>query len=590
MEATESKFVYLPKTTLDYLNKKNPNIDNRSSRVTQEDLDSISDVNLNEVDVMSLQYFRNLKTLIIEGFPGTDDRNFGYITRNCPNITTLVIKGQPHLTKIDLTRFTKLKNISIISNENLVKVAGFEGDSNFISQLDKIEFYDNVNYHKEDDLIRNIAKYKKDRIVELDALYYIDANKNIENFDQKYASYEWHEKIGFVDQRDMKYSSGEMDVAYNYARSIIDSIIKPNDTDEMKVFVIYTWILKNIKIEKDRERNLNEGIVNVFKYRVASISTIAKFFQFLLRVAGIESYDINVLPRNKFNSNRLGSFKIPSEDYEILKLPTEKGNYYFDIAWDNDIYKKTGRLSTVFMYNGLEDILYNHTLIYDKLDNQTESMTTEEKERYSGKALKRLQNVSSKLIDELTGTDDRIVDKIIASHSSMQSHLKAYLDSISRIRDKKEKLERKKADGKETMRTSANIKNLNTMLEATDSANKVLRENIYRLEEVLLEKLMEEDLSSIEDILGSEITPYKRIKISDTNYTRAIKTKDELEKELNMIRNTLSKKITNREIDLMNYQKVMNLATKIYTYLITFAYEKSIIMDSNLEVVNKKMS
>ena len=573
-------FVYLPRTTLDYLSKRIPSINSSSRGVTQEELDKIDYVNLNYVDVMYLQYFTNLKTLIIDGFPGADDRNFGYIARSCPNITTLVVKGQPSLTKIDLTRFTKLKNVSIISNENLRQVVGLEGNSDFVQKLDKIEFYDNINYHKEDELIENLGAIGSNRMIELDALYYIDANEDIEDFSEKYDNFEWHEKIGFIHQKDLKYSSGEMEVAYNYAKSIIDTIIKSNDSEEMKIFTIYTWILKNIKIDDIREINLNEGILNVFKYRVASYPTLSKYFQFLLRVAGIESYDINVLPRIRFNNSLLGTFEIPSNDYEIIKIPTKRGNQYFDIVWDHVIYDKTGKLSTVFMYNGLQDIIYNHQLLFDGIGDVAESMPFKEREEYSKKASKRLQNVKSPRVNRITSKDFDVVDRIIASHSAMQSCMVNYMNSIARLRNKKSKLEEKMKNGTASLRTSDNIKNLDIMLEAVDSSNKVLRENIYRLEELLLEKLAEEDLSFIEVRLGDIVSPFKKKKISENVFIKVTKTKDDLEKELKKVRNALNREVTNKLINLLDYRTIIDKVTKLYTYLITFAYEKAIIMDS----------
>ena len=576
----DSLFVYLPRPTLDYLSKRIPSITKESRGVNQDELDSINYVNLNDVDVMYLQYFRNLETLIIDGFPGTDDSNFRNIARSCPNLTTLVVKGQPNLTKIDITRFHKLKNVSIVSNENLTEVIGLDDKGSFVSQLDKIEFYDNLNYHKEDQLIENLNKYNEDQLVELDALYYIDANEKIDNFSEKDNNYEWHEKIGYVSQKDMSYSSGEMEVAYKYAKTTIDNIIKPNDSEEMKIFVIYTWILKNIKVENNREPNLNEGIVNVFKYRVASIPTISKFFQFLLRVAGVEAYDINVLPRIKFNTSSFGTFKIPAEDYEIIKIPTANGNYYFDIAWDNLIYKETGKLSTVFMYNGLRDILYNHQLIFDNIDNPVDSMPFEEREDYSKKASKRLQNVKNQRIEEITIKDENVVDKIISSHDSMLKHMKGYLEAVARLRDKRDKLREKMRLGRGTKRTPANIKALDVMLNAIESSNGILRSNIYKLEELLLEKLMEDDLSSIEIRLGSVISPFKKEKITDNRFMRVTKTKDELEQELKKIRSALNREVNNKEISIIEYRAILDKLTKLYTYLITFAYEKEIIMDS----------
>ena len=577
-----SLFVYLPRVTLDYLKRRIPSIDSVSNGINQEELDMIDYLNIKDVDVMYLRYFRNLRTLVIDSFPGIDDGSFVYISRNCPRITTLVIKNQPNLTKIDLTRFSNLKNVSIISNEKLTSVIGLEGNSKFINQLEKIEFYDNVSYRHEDELIKNITRTERKRVVELDAQYFIDANNEVENFTKNYSNYEWHEKIGFRNQKDMTYSSGEMEVAYNYASAIVDTLIKSGDSQEMKVFVLYTWVLKNIKIEEDRIRNLNEGIVNVFKYRVSSIPTIAKYFQFLLRVAGIESFDINVFPRIQFNINKFGSFRIPSNDYAIIKIPTNKGNYYFDIAWDNDIYKKTGRLSTIFMYNGLEDILYNHVLIYDKLENPTESMPFERREELSENARKRIKNAEKKKlnvdIDEISLPED-----ITAYHSVMQENMKKYNESTSKIRAKRVALEKKLRDGKDNVGTKNAIRCLDKMIDAINASNAVLRNNIFDLEKSLLNVIDQTDLSYVEDCLGEEISPFKRKRIMGDNYVRVTKTKADLDNELNRIRNALNRDVSNRRISMKKYRTLKDKIIKVYTYLITFAYEKSIVMDKNFE-------
>ncbi len=571
-----SLFVYLPKNTLEYLKGTIPSIDEHSIGVAQDELDKIEYLNFKYIDVMYLQYFRNLKTLVIEGFPGISDRNFDYLARNCSKLTTLVIKGQPLLTKIDLTRFKELRNLSIISNERLVKVVGLEEGSSFINQLDKVEFYDNIGYKKEKELVRRLVNSRKKRVVELDALYYVDA-KNEEGFSDVSSNFEWHEKIAYNSQRDLTYSSGEMEAVYQYANSIVDTIIKPSDSEEMKVFVIYTWVLKNIKLDSNRDVNTNEGIVNVFKYRTASIPTIAKFLQFLLRVAGIISYDVNVAPRVRFYNSPLGVFKIPSDDYEIIKVPTKDGYAYFDIAWDCDIYSQTGRLSTIFMYNGLEDITYNHKLRFDSLDGSRSSMPFEEREDYSKKASKRLQNVKNH-----KGSNDGkdIVESVVTSHDFMQKSMDNFLKSIRKMEEKRKSLIEKLGSGKETARTRANIKNLDMMIEAAENSNRILRENIYKYESLLSERLVKDDISFLENRLGSTLSPFKSKKFGDDKYVKVTKTKEELEQELKRLKSKLNKELANKEINITEYRSLMDRVNNIYTYLVTFAYEKSIIIDS----------
>ncbi len=574
--------VYLPKVTLNYLKDRIPNIGEGAEGVSQEALDKIDYVNLNCVEIEYLQYFRNLKTLIIDGFPGTDDDNFDFIARNFPDLTTLIIKAQPNLTKIDLSNFTKLKTLSIISNENLVEVRGlYDSESSLIGQLNKFEFYDNNNYSDVANLVKAMSNINEDCSVELDALYFIDSCKCIKGFEDRYNNFEWHEKIAFVQQVDLTYSSGEMDAAYGYAKSIVNTIIKPRDTKAMKVFVIYTWILKNIKVEDIRDRMANEGIVNALKNKVASIPTIAKCLQFILRVAGIESFDINVLPRLKFNTSQLGTFKIPSSDYEIVKIPCKKGDYYFDIAWDYSIYKKTGKLSTVFMYNGIEDFLYNHKMLYNKNDNPTESMLYEDRESYSKKAVKRLHNMKNAKIEEILVDDRNVVENIIANLSSLQINMDNFNDSVNNLRKRKKNLEDKIRNGKQTMRTSSNIKVLDKMIDAAESSAAVLRDQVYELERMLLERLMVDDMSAIEQRLGDIVTPFKKKVIDGGGYIRVTKSKDDLGMEFNKIRNSLNRDASNKTITVAEYKSLMDKVTKIYTYLITFAFDKKVIIDSN---------
>ena len=106
--------------------------------------------------------------------------------------------------------------------------------------------------------------------------------------------------------------------------------------------------------------------------------------------------------------------------------------------------------------------------------------------------------------------------------------------------------------------------------------------NIF-VEKSLLNVIDQTDLSYVEDCLGEEISPFKRKRIMGDNYVRVTKTKADLDNELNRIRNALNRDVSNRRISMKKYRTLKDKINKVYTYLITFAYEKSIVMDKNFE-------
>jgi hypothetical protein len=166
-----SLYVYLPKPTIEYLSKRIPGLAKDARSVSQEDLDTIEEINIRDVDVMYLQYFRNIRTLVIDGLPDVDDRTFNSVIRNCRQVESLIIKNQPKLNNIDITSFKNLKNLSIISNENLVNVVGLYDKDSVIGSLDTLEFYDNISYKNEKELVNYITDGVSIKNVKLDALY-----------------------------------------------------------------------------------------------------------------------------------------------------------------------------------------------------------------------------------------------------------------------------------------------------------------------------------------------------------------------------------------------------------------------------------
>ena len=553
-----SKFIYLPKEELRYLSTLASDISETDRGVYEEQLDSIHEISLKNLDVMYLQYFKNIQTIVIDGFP--DIENFYYISRYCSNISNLIVKNQPRLQTIDLTNFNNLKNLTIVSNEKLESIEGLSEE--LLDNLNTLEFYDNNNYAGIEELIDLLKKSKKLKDIKIDALYYSDF---VEKDSDDIVNNIWHEKIGFMEQRDINYSSGEMSVAYNYAKKVIDTIIKEKDSDNTKIAVIYTWIIRNIKLSSERKVDLNEGIVNVFRYRECSIPTMAKFFQFLLRIAGIKSFDINVLPRVEFSSSSYGTFRIPSNDYEIIKINTNEGERYFDIVWDYTITKKIGdEQSVLFMFNGLDDILVNHKLIFDKVDSKTNSMSFNERKDYVEKALKRLDEVKEMNLEKAAASYDDIVKDIL---DEKQDEFEKYYKSIMNYKKNKKK----------------EVLNTTLMDQAIEYSNKLLQDTVTSFQTEALNQIKKENLAFIEDRIGMKVSLYKNVVI-EGHLEEKIKTIDELKKELKKFSNVINREFTNKEISLSEFNYMKSKADEIYFMLISMACDNSFILEPEVDV------
>lgn len=350
----------------------------------EEELDYVTSLSSKNVDLRYLQYFKNLKTLILDSSPFIEDGDFKRIVASCPNVVNLVIKNQASLKKINISDLKSLKNLSIVSNEHLVVIEGLDD-----KKLDSFEFFDNVSYKDIDAIVNYIVDPKKNMVrVSLDALYYIDAMKVLAENLPEYDSYKsyleekftWSEKLGFKEQRCESYTSGQLQVAYESACDVVYRYINVNMTDAEKFTTLYLWLEKFITIESQRNLLVNEGISNAFLNRKSNPQTYAKLLQFLLRLVNIESFDINCLnleENDKYYLSDNSYCSIPSDDYFILRTKFDGVYNYSDIAWDASIAQKTGDFSAHFFLLNKEGILNNHRII-GEMDIENEEMIPDE--------------------------------------------------------------------------------------------------------------------------------------------------------------------------------------------------------------------
>ena len=160
-----------------------------------------------------------------------------------------------------------------------------------------------------------------------------------------------------------------------------------------------------------------------------------------------------------------------------------------------------------------------------------------------------------------------------------------YIEKVNKLVEKKEKLidkmDNSDYDGKK--KYVSRIKNLNLMIKAAEESNKALRQSIYKMEEAVIDNLLDEDLREVESRLEQNISPFKFV-----DDKKVVKSKEDLNEELNRLHNILNREVTNRMITLSEYRSIKEKVDKVYTSLIAFAFEKNILVDS-LENTNERI-
>ena len=228
---------------------------------------------------------------------------------------------------------------------------------------------------------------------------------------------------------------------------------------------------------------------------------------------------------------------------------------------------------------------YNHRLVFAQDLEESDSYSEKEREKVLSKAKKRLQNVKSQKITQLIGNQEDIYEGIVNSHSFLQDRMGNYIEKVNKLVEKKEKLidkmDNSDYDGKK--KYVSRIKNLNLMIKAAEESNKALRQSIYKMEEAVIDNLLDEDLSEVESRLEQNISPFKFV-----DDKKVVKSKEDLNEELNRLHNILNREVTNRMITLSEYRSIKEKVDKVYTSLIAFAFEKNILVDS-LENTNERI-
>lgn len=467
----------------------------------EEELNYITSLNLNSADVRYLQYFKNLKTLVIDSFPSVSDGAFKEIAMTCPNIVNLAIKNQAALKRINITPFKYLRNLSVVSNEHLVSIVGLEE-----KKLDSFEFYDNVLYEDINSIMEYSVKPQNDMVrVNIDALYYGDAMKVLANNIADYDEYKnyleerfiWSEKLGFREQRRESYSTGQLQVAYENACDVVHKYVNENASDEEKFTSLYLWLQKYIVIESKRNLHVNEGIVNSFLNKKSNPQSYAKVLQFLLRQVNVESFDINTFSlenSDKYYLSPDSYCSIPSDDYFVLRTKLNGVYNYSDIAWDAVIAQATGEFSAHFYLLNKDGIMRNHRIIGEMAIENEEAISDDIRTQLVENGIKRL-NEAERVVESSYSYDPN--PELMNTEMNIEC-TKLFLEEIKKdlLKLPEDSSEyRKKA--MEVRRIEKKIKNESIMFE-----------NLKSLISGLERNKLDSDKNYVQTKLGINITPY----------------------------------------------------------------------------------
>lgn len=300
---------------------------------TIEELAKVKIVSISKMDIKYLEYFTNLEFLTINGFPSINDKDLEEIKLLPIHITKLEIAEQSGLFNIDLKGFEYLDSLTIIHNENLVKIDN-------IGNIKEFVMYDNKEYY-DIDLLWEIMK--KDIKCTYDFTYYYAIYRkckletgSIELLDKN----KWIECYGLRTYFIHECNKEERKNLTDYFNENCSKYLFSLDSDYIKLGVLYDWMISHIKFSNVEELSIYSDLstYKVFDSKKGFRLSYAKAFQMLLGYVGIKSvvvYSVGAMNSiGMYNGEQVYSL-LGSSDYALLRVNLDNKDYYLDISWDS---------------------------------------------------------------------------------------------------------------------------------------------------------------------------------------------------------------------------------------------------------------
>lgn len=305
--------------------------DDKVNSFTEEQLATVSSINISRDDIKFISYFTGLVNLNVNLYPSLTNEDLEYIGSEIPTIKSLKIKEQNAITHLDLSNFINLKSLAVIHNDNIIDIKG-------IDNVKQLTLYDNKEYKNYKQIV-DYLKIIKGNNTTMDFVYYVGIWRMLKDY-KIFDSIKWVESMGLRNFYVHQYTKEEISSIVGYLTDITSKFIYVKDDPIEKFSVLYTWMLNNIKFINEDE-NKDEVISNtyqVFSYGEGGRLSYAKAFRMLLSFVDIDCTDVYSCEI----SDHIGYYKgkkvfslLGTSDYELLRLFIDGRTYYCDIALDS---------------------------------------------------------------------------------------------------------------------------------------------------------------------------------------------------------------------------------------------------------------
>ena len=390
---------------------------NKNEHFLEEEFDLVEELYITEDSLNYLHLFKNVKSLIIACSHQFTNEEIKEIINKFPNLQSLQVANQNQITYLDLEKQSNLEDVIIRSNKSLSRINGIRG----LSNLFEFSIYDNPELLE---VYRKIICAKASREAlhgtrcKLDILYIPEflellpesiSKKQLELLDIRFVE----QLKDNIDIERLEYRVAESIYVYEKAKEIVDKYTRETDTPKQKFAIINEWLCQNVKYDYDginkrvhvtngQQRGKKGGTnscVNAILYKSCVCQGYTKAAQLLLKIAGIETSDIECVATEDESVRRTFTFgekKMSYSDHSILRVKLDSDEYYSDITWDAG-YLQSGRSRKYFLLSK-DDITKDHQLIGEENIKTSDTISLVEEESLLEFAKKRITEVDKKIV------------------------------------------------------------------------------------------------------------------------------------------------------------------------------------------------
>lgn len=354
---------------------KIPNAYNYNETFSEEELNAVTDLFLNDVtNLSSLAMLPNLKNLTISTYNNLslNEENQQILTK-IPKLESLSINGYKGIESIDCFVFSeKLYSLSLTNCPDLKYVKNLNGN---------IDFFKCVGNYS----VRNIQDIVFNTIINRDIVsdYVLDVSfapvffKNIKAFNKVLTP-------SSIEQMKLNIRFGE-EISrqihiHNYnvinkiqqkAAEISSQVISPKDDNMTKFSNLYLWVCKNVKYDFDGLNNPNRYATENGLSQGEKLGTNNYINGFLLKKCVCEGFSKTLQYLCAYNNIptslvlcRAGNDDEESKDFNhsILQVEDKGKALYCDITWDAMAYQRGEKDFRYFLLSE-EEMGKDHKLI-----------------------------------------------------------------------------------------------------------------------------------------------------------------------------------------------------------------------------------